>query len=370
MRIGLVCPYNICLGGGVQECVIAAQSELKKRGHEAHIITPLSREARENPPADTILVGAGTDVRSPFSTTAQISASINPDELEQIVEEHNFDVLHFHEPWVPVLSRQLLGKSKSINVATFHARMPDGVMTKTIEKVITPYTKSILKSFDALTAVSDAAAQYVQSLAAAPIEIIPNGIDLKKYRPKRERPSGRPRTILYIGRLERRKGVNFLIDAFARLNDKDCQLILAGSGPDRAKLEAQADAKGLTNVTFPGYVTEKEKITLLREANVFCSPAIYGESFGIVLLEAMACGTPVVAGYNAGYASVMQGRGLISLVNPEDTEQFARRLALLLYDDELAGLWREWAVKYVKQFDYPLVVNKYEALYKRLLKTR
>lgn len=348
---------------------MAAQKELKKRGHEVHIITPLSKEARENPPKDTILVGAGTDVRSPFSTTAQVSASFNPDELEHIVNEHNFDILHFHEPWVPVLSRQLLGKSKSINVATFHARMPDGVMTKTIETVITPYTKSILKTFDALTAVSDPAAQYVQRLTNAPVEIIPNGINLKKYRPKRS-ASDNHKTVLFVGRLEKRKGVNLLIDAFARLNDKDARLLIAGSGPDRTKLEAQVIARGLDNVEFLGYISEKEKIRLLREASVFCSPAIYGESFGIVLLEAMACGAPIVAANNPGYVSVMQGRGLISLVSPEDTEQFARRLALMLYDKEIAGLFRKWAARYVKNFDYISIVDQYEALYKRLYKER
>ncbi len=365
MRIGLVCPYNIGLGGGVQECVMAAQAELKKRGYEVYIITPRSRAARENPPKDTILVGAGADVRSPFSTTAQISASMNPEELERIVDEYNFDILHFHEPWVPVLSRQLLSKSKSKNIATFHARMPDGVMTKTIEKVITPYTKSILRSFDALTAVSEPAAQYVRSLTDDEITIIPNGIDLKKYRPMRTKKPAQ-KTILYVGRLERRKGVNLLIDAFARLGDQECRLLIAGNGPDREKLETQARSRNLTNVEFLGFVAEAEKIRLLREATVFCSPAIYGESFGIVLLEAMACGTPTVAANNPGYVSVMQGRGLISLVNPEDTEQFARRLALMLYDEDVANLWRKWAKKYVKQFDYVEVVNQYEKLYKQL----
>lgn len=346
---------------------MAVQSELKKRGHEVYIITPRSRAARENPPRDTILVGAGADVRSPFSTTAQISASMNPEELERIVDEYNFDILHFHEPWVPVLSRQLLSKSKSKNIATFHARMPDGVMTKTIEKVITPYTKSVLKSFDVLTAVSEPAAQYVRSLTDDKITIIPNGIDLKKYRPMRTRKTG-TKTILYIGRLERRKGVNLLIDAFARLGDQDCQLLIAGNGPDREKLESQVRLRGLGNVEFLGYVTEAEKIRLLREASVFCSPAIYGESFGIVLLEAMACGAPTVAANNPGYVSVMQGRGLISLISPEDTEQFARRLALMLYDEDLASLWRKWATKYVRQFDYGKVVDQYEKLYKKLHK--
>lgn len=368
MRIGLVCPYNIGLGGGVQECVIAVQRELQRRGHDVHIITPMSREARDNPPKGALLVGTGTDVRSPFSTTAQVSASFNPDELEQIVNSYQFDVLHFHEPWVPVLSRQLLAKSKSINVATFHARMPDGVMTKTIERVITPYTKSVLKSFDSLTAVSDAAAQYVRSLTDAPITIIPNGIDLKKYRPMRSQIQRGVQTILFIGRLERRKGVNHLIDAFALLNDENCQLLIAGNGPDRQKLENQVKRRNLKNVSFLGYVSEKEKIRLLREADVFCSPAIYGESFGIVLLEAMACGTPIVAANNPGYTAVMQGRGMISLVNPEDSQQFARRLALMLYDEALAHLWRKWALQNVKQYDYPKVIDHYETLYKQLMK--
>ncbi|MCA9331943.1 glycosyltransferase family 4 protein [Candidatus Saccharibacteria bacterium] len=366
MKIGLVCPYNIGLGGGVQECVMATQVELKKRGHEAYIITPRSRAVRDNPPKNTILVGAGTDVRSPFSTTAQISASVNPEELERIIDEYRFDILHFHEPWVPMLSRQLLSKSKSINIATFHARMPDGVMTKTIEKVITPYTKSILKSFDALTAVSEPAAQYVRSLTDQSIKIIPNGVNLKKYRPLR---AGKPsdKTILYIGRLERRKGVNHLIDAFARLGDADCRLLIAGNGPDREKLENQVRLRNLGNVEFLGYVEESEKIRLLREASVFCSPAIYGESFGIVLLEAMACGTPTVAANNPGYVSVMQGRGLISLIEPTDTDQFARRLALMLYDKELAALWRKWATNYVKQFEYATIVDQYESIYKQFV---
>ncbi len=367
MKIGLICPYNIGLGGGVQECVKATQAELMRRGHDVHIITPLSKEAKNNPPANTILIGTGTDIRSPFATTAQVSATFNTDEIAEILQTEKFDILHFHEPWVPMLSRQLLAKSQSINVATFHARMPDGMMTKTIERVITPYTKSILKSFDGLTAVSDPASQYVKSLTSQKIEIIPNGIDLEKYRPNRSITNGDKTSILYIGRLERRKGLKYLLDAFARLGDKNCTLKIAGNGPDRKKLEAYVKDKKINNVEFLGFISEQQKLKLLKEADVFCSPAIYGESFGIVLLEAMASGTPVVAANNPGYVSVMEGRGLISLVDPKDTAQFARRLALLLYDKDLAKLWRAWALKYVTRFDYRKVVDQYENLYKKLL---
>lgn len=371
MKIGLVCPYNIGRGGGVQECVLAMQAELKQRGHEVLIITPLSREARENPPADTIFVGTGADIRSPFQTTAQVSASINPDELQKIIDEHAFDILHFHEPWVPVMSRQLLSKSRAINIATFHARMPDGMMTRTIERVVTPYTRSIIKYLDALTAVSDPAAQYVRSLTKKPIEIIPNGIDLRKYRNghgTKQPATRRTKKILYIGRLEGRKGVKHLIDAFARLDDPHARLTIAGDGPDREKLEFYVNENGVEHVNFLGYISEKEKLRLLRDADIFCSAATSGESFGIVLLEAMATGTVTIAGNNPGYVSVMRERGELSLVNPQDTEEFARRLRLLLYDKQLASLWRDWATKYVEQFDYVGVVDQYEKLYKKLLK--
>lgn len=373
MKIGLVCPYNIGRGGGVQECVVAMQAELKRRGHDVHIITPRSREVRDNPPAGTILVGTGTDLKTPFQTTAQVSASVKPEELQKICDEQNFDILHFHEPWIPVMSRQLLERSHAINIATFHARMPDGVMPRTIERAIRPYTKSILKYFDAMTAVSEPAAQYVKSLTKHPVEIIPNGIDLKKYQSVhllKPPVKGRTKRILFIGRLEGRKGVKHLIDAFAKLDDKHTRLIIAGAGPDREKLEAYVNENGVEHVTFKGFVSEKQKLRLLKDADLFCSPAISGESFGIVLLEAMATGTVTIAGNNPGYVSVMQGRGELSVVNPADTEEFARRLHLLLYDKQLRRLWREWATEYVQQFDYVDVVDAHEKLYKRLMKKR
>jgi len=369
VRIGLVCPYNIGLGGGVQEIVLASQRELNKRGHEVHIITPLSKNARIKSSKDIIYVGVGTDVRSPFSTTAQISASISPDEIQHIIETYSFDILHFHEPWVPMMSRQLLLKSRSINIATFHAKLPESAVSKTIERVINPYTRSILKSFNMLTAVSEPASEYAKSLTDMPVHIIPNGINLKKYRPTRQ-INQKAKLILHIGRLEKRKGVKHLIDAFARLNDPESKLVIAGDGPSRSRLEEYATSRRLNNVEFLGYVSENEKIRLLREATVFCSAAMYGESFGIVLLEAMACGTPVVAANNPGYSSVMQGRGLISLISPQDTDQFARRLALFLYDAELAKLWRKWALNYVKQFDYSKIVDQYENVYKEAQKKR
>lgn len=370
MRIGLVCPYNIFRGGGVQECVLALQTELMRRGHTVVILTPQSKEARDRQLDNVVFLGGGTEVKSPFHTSAQISVSANVEALQQALDTHKFDILHFHEPWVPILSRQLLTRSKAINIATFHAKLPDTIMSKTIERVITPYTKSILKYLDAFSAVSDAAASYVQTLTPHPITIVPNGIDLQKYHSSQNNSSRPGKTILYIGRLERRKGVKYLLRAFALLNKEheNLQLVIAGDGPDRQKLELLAKELKLSNVNFRGFVSEAEKLSLFAEADAFCSPALYGESFGIVLLEAMAMGTVISAGDNPGYASVMKDAGVMSLINPKDTAAFARQLHTLLYFEKIRQVWREWAEQYVQQFDYPKIVDQYEALYKNAKK--
>lgn len=365
MKIGLVCPYNLFKGGGVQECVLALQTELALRGHKALIITPEPRERPASVPDFVRLLGTATDVKSPFHTTAQISVSVDPKQVTRLLAEENFEVLHFHEPWVPLLSRQLLLRSESKNIATFHAKLPDTVMSRTIERVITPYTRSVLKYLHGLTAVSEPAATYARSITKLPVQIIPNGIDLKKYQGKVS-PKAASKTILFIGRLERRKGLKFLLNATAKLQSyyPDVSLIIAGDGPDREQLEDYAEEVD-ANVAFLGRVDEKTKLALLKKAGVFCSPARYGESFGIVLLEAMAMGLPVVAGDNPGYIHVMQNTGKLSLLDPRNTVEFVRRLDLMLHDASLRTVWQEWALKEVRQYDYPLIVDQYEALYKK-----
>ncbi len=374
MKIGLVLPYNIAKGGGVKEVVLALYDGLVNKGHEVVIITPQPREPYQYDNRRVILLGSATDFKMP-STTGQISAIVMTDEIDAMLEAEAFDLLHFHEPWVPVLSRQILSRSTTVNVATFHAKLPETPMSRTMAKVITPYTKPLLKHIDHFTAVSDAAAEYVRSLASLEVEIIPNGINLHNFKPlkiDREKVGlTKAPTILYIGRLERRKGVKQLLDAFELLHQwqPSVRLVIAGDGVDRAKLELQAQELGIEkNVTFLGYIDETKKLELLQAADLFCSPALYGESFGIVLLEAMASGLVTVAGDNPGYKSVMQGIGNFSLVNPKQTTEFAQRLQLLLGDQELRKLWKKWAKEHVVQFDYARVVDMYEKAYKQAVK--
>jgi phosphatidylinositol alpha-mannosyltransferase len=370
MKIGLVCPYNIALGGGVQELIRAMREHLAIRGHEVKIITAQPRELSSIDTSDMIFLGRGIDVQWPNHTTAPLSSGISIEAIEQTMEAEKFDILHFHEPWVPALSRQVLACSRSINIATFHAKVPETIMNRTLAKVITPYMRSVLRDLHELTAVSGPAAEYVRSLTDRPITLIPNGIDLKRFTFTRRANVGSPKTVLYVGRLEARKGLKYLLRAYNVLaqEDKDLQLVIAGDGSNRQKLELYVSDLQIPRVTFLGYVSDSEKVRLLAEADLFCSSAIFGESFGIVLLEAMASGTVTVAGDNSGYSSVMQDLGALSLVSPKDTPEFARRLRLLLNEPKLRALWQDWAEDYVKQFSYEKIVDQYETLYKTALK--
>ena len=368
LKIGIVCPYDIFAGGGVQEQVLALNKIYNQSGMKSTIITPRPKgyaddERRE----DIIFLGRSRPFRS-MHTNSHVSASIDTDKIDQVLEENQFDILHFHEPWIPIMSRQVLTRSRSINFATFHAAVPDLIMAKTIEKVFTPYTKSILKYIDVMTAVSPAGATYARSLTHRNLVIIPNGIDLKRYQeqPVPDLSHSTKKRIFYVGRLEKRKGVKYLVDAFADLRERrsDVELIIAGAGPELDKLQDKVKEDKIPDVSFVGRISDQEKIEYLKSSHIFCSPALYGESFGIVLLEAMASGTIVVAGDNSGYKEVLNGDGRMSLVDPKQTNEFSRRLELLIDSKNMQKVWKDWAHSEVTKYDFPVIARSYINLYK------
>lgn len=266
----------------------------------------------------------------------------------------------------------MLVRSNTVNVATFHAAFPETLVGRTFARVATPYIKPLLQHIHEYVAVSEAAAEYVHTLTKEPVAIIPNAIDLKHFSaPAKRVDSHKHKAILYIGRLENRKGVKYLLQAFAMLQKKQhsVSLIVAGDGPDREKLESLAHELELENVKFEGYVSEDQKLELLQTADLFCAPSPYGESFGLVLLEAMSTGLVTVAGNNPGYRSVLTGLGSLSLVDPKDPHEFAHRLDLLLHENALRDLWRDWAKDQIKRYGTKAIVDQYEVLYEKAIKT-
>jgi len=367
MKIGLVCPYDVSRSGGVQEHVLAQAAELRRRKHNVIILTPKPRGSGITASDNTIFIGSSANLNTPIKTSLELGISLGRDVLDDLLAREDFDLLHIHEPEVPVLGAQIVAKANCPVIATFHAIHPETPMARTLEALRIPYSRSIFTRIAVMTAVSDTAATFVRERTRQPVTIIPNGIDLSTYKENSKKLT-KVKTILYIGRLEARKGTKYLIRALALLPTENIRLVIAGDGRERKKLEALVKDLELPNVKFLGFVDDTKKIKLLSKSDLFCSPALYGESFGVVLLEAMASGLVSVVGNNPGYVSLMQGRGALSIADPTDSEEFARRINLLLYDKEIRELWRKWARSYVKRYDYKNIVDQYETLYKKTLR--
>jgi phosphatidyl-myo-inositol alpha-mannosyltransferase len=381
MKIALVCPYNMFdSAGGVADLVVHLHDGRKKRGHTVKIITPRpSSSDIKQPPEDYILLGniSGNRFSAGLGTAGTWTFDIDSDEVAEAMDREKFDVINFHEPWAPILARQILQHSNSAHVGTFHANLFDSAAGKSLVNLFVPYAKGVGEKLDLVTAVSPAPAAVILEKGGPDhrlvqnIRYIPNGIDLKKYskRPALAVKHPQIKTILHVGRLEGRKGIKYLLRAYSQLAARrdDVQLMIAGKGPEEQKLRDFVDEQKIPRVTFLGYISEADKIYHLHRADVFCSAANRGESFGIVLLEAMAAGTPIVAGDNIGYIHVMRDTGAISLVNPKDIVDFSRRLEIMLFNNDIQTVWLKWAKKYIKNFDYPRIIDQYLDAYKEAI---
>lgn len=381
MKIALVCPYNMFeKPGGVQSLVIPLANGLRQRDHIVKIITPRPAGYEGDVPADYILLGNSTKFNPSvgMGTKGAWTFDINNKEVKKVLAREKFDVINFHEPWAPILARQILPLSKAAHVGTFHANLADSTAAKYIVNLFVPYARGIGQKLHILTAVSPAAAAVLldkdsDNPLVKNIKYIPNGIDLKVYKPLKKRSplSGAgTKTIVYVGRLEKRKGVEYLLKAFKLLNEEmpHTYLLIGGDGNLRSKLKQTVDTLQIPNVNFLGYVTEEQKRHLMGNADVFCAPAMYGESFGIVLGEAMAMGAPIIAGRNRGYISVLTGLGRLGLVDSEAAEDFANRLATFIDNETINRLARDWSLKEVKKYDYSKIFDLYEDAYKEALK--
>ncbi len=377
MKIGLVCPYNMFeRTGGVQQVVQHLHDGLTKKGHIVKIITSRPPGFKDEVPDDFIILGNTTNFTAGFGTAGNWGLPTDRKEMAQILKKEKFDVINFHEPWAPLLAWQMIRQTQAAFVGTFHANLLDRPSTSSWVNVFTPYARNLGRRMHVLTAVSPApAALLIQKATTARekqlignIEYIPNGVDLNIYKPPKKRlPLNGPdtKTILFVGRLDRRKNIESLIDAFAIVESKapNAYLIVAGEGPRRRSLEQRAAGLGIKNIHFSGFVSEEEKRRLMGNADVYCCPAITGESFGIVLIEAMAMGCPVVAGRNSGYVHVLTNTGRVGLADPQALDDFAERLMVVMSDANINRLLRRWGLKEVKKYGYPKIIDMYEKAY-------
>lgn len=369
MKIAVFTPYNIFKPGGVHEHVELQVEELRRRGHDVTIITPRPRKRDiDEAPDGVIFMGTSTRVKTASATSADVSVSLDNDAIDEVLGL-GFDILHVHEPLVPVAARQLLSRAEGrmLRVGTFHAALPGNTLGRSLISTYKTYARAVMPHVDVVTAVSPAATGFIGKYINQTINYVPNCIDLAKFKPKRCK---RDRNmIFFMGRLEKRKGAMQAIKSFEVLKKMkpEARLVIASDGPLRKSLEQYIETNEVKDVEFLGIISDEKKIELMGQCGVYTSPALYGESFGIVLAEAMAMKTPIVAHHNDGYRWALRDTGRLSLVDCKDPVAYAERLQLMMEDDALRGVWQDWASEHVKQFDIRVVADIYEALYARSL---
>jgi phosphatidyl-myo-inositol alpha-mannosyltransferase len=338
VKIGLVSPYDYSFPGGVVSHIAYLAHYLIKAGHEVKIIAPCTRKGAHYFEEEVTCVGrplpipyAGAIARVPISPWL-------PSQVGEILAKEKFDILHLHEPFAPMVCLSALLKSNSVNVGTFHA-CHNKPRVYWLGK---PIFQRWVNKLHGKIAVSKPALDHVSHHLPGEYRIIPNGIDTEYFclnGSGRDEFNDGKINILFVGRLERRKGLAYLLNACADIKSKfpNFRLIVVGPGKVlRMRYEKSVNDMNLTdNVVFTGYVSTDELPSYYRSADIFCAPATGGESFGIVLLEAMACGKPVVATNIQGYASVLADGEEGLLVPPRNDESLADALLSLLNNKPL-----------------------------------
>jgi len=376
MRIALVCPYNFNYPGGVQQHVLALYREFKKQKLYVKILTPRAPKA----PFLKDMIFLGRSVRLPTHQTS-FQASLNVPKVSELIKEvlakEKFDVIHFHEPLNPFLSWQLLRASKTINIGTFHSALQDGFSLNIYRASIRPFKDFFLRRLDGAIAVSPAAWNtWKEFLKQRDGVIIPNGIDLNRFKPKRKVGKYRNKKIkiLFVGRLEPRKGILDLLRAFRILAEKNLEvhLTVVGRGPSGYRAELFVKQHQLEDwVDFVGRVSDKQLPSYYAEADICCFPAVGGESFGIVLLEAMAMGKSLVVYANSGYGWVLRNYPWQkALVPVKDVKKLASSLEILAGDEKLRKELRKWGLREVKKYRWQKVAKQVLAYYQKILKKK
>ncbi|MBM3659097.1 MAG: glycosyltransferase family 4 protein, partial [Actinobacteria bacterium] len=292
-RVAIVCPYSLSVFGGVQGQVLGLAHALRQRGFETRVIAPC-----DGPPPEPGITTVGPTRRFPSNGSIAPITSNHLAAARTLEALRNFapDVVHLHEPLTPGPTHAALVGTDLPVVGTFHACYSSGY-----NKWYAALRRPLQRMIDRLTvctAVSPEASRDVQTAFGVDCRILFNGVEVEHYARAEPWPSEEP-TIMFVGRHESRKGLDLLLDAFAAL-DRPARLWVASAGPQTEALRA----RGVPGVEWLGRITEAEKARRLRGAAIACFPSIEGESFGVVLLEAMAAGTAVVASDLTGYRAV------------------------------------------------------------------
>jgi phosphatidylinositol alpha-mannosyltransferase len=360
VRVALVSPYDLSVPGGVQSHVRHLAAALRAQGDEVVVLGPGATDDE---------VDLGGSVRIPFNgSVAPVGlAPAVPRAVGRALREVAADVVHVHEPLVPWIGLAATRASPVPVVGTFHAWSD----TARLYRLARRGGRGVLRRLAATIAVSEAAAGYHAAALGVPegtFTVVPNGVEVARFtgaEPLADLHDPRSPTLLFVGRLEQRKGLEPLIRAFTRLKTDrpDLRLLVVGEGPERERCEALLPARLRSDVRFLGRVDEATLPGCFTAADLFVSPALGGESFGIVLLEAMAAGRPVVASDIRGYRSVLRDGVQGRLVAPGDDAALAGAISVLLDNPSLRAAMASEGRTTVASYDWPVIATRLRAIY-------
>ena len=356
MRVGLFSPYSLSIPGGVQGQVIALGRALRTMGVDARVLGPC-----DGPPPDSSVTPLGNSV--PYANNGSM-APIAPDpacvlRTIRALRDESFDVLHLHEPLVPgpSLTALLFSDTETPTVGTFHRSGESAVI-----RSARPLARWAARKLSLRCAVSEDAMATVSKSVGGQYELVGNGIDTVFFAKAEPWPT-KGKTIFFIGRHEPRKGLAVLIDAMPHLGP-DVRLWVGGEGPDTNRLRARTADN--PRIEWLGLMSENEKARRLRAAEVFCAPSLHGESFGVVLLEAMAASTPIVASDLPGYRNVARPDVEALLFPPGDANALAAALEQALAGGPTIDAMVARGDCRASAFSMERLAERYAELYRRL----
>jgi phosphatidylinositol alpha-mannosyltransferase len=359
MKVALVSPYDFAYPGGVTAHIDQLAQQFDRQGHEAWVIAPSSK------PSNTFefdrFVRLGVPVPIPAGGSVA-RLSLSPwllKSVRSLLEREQFDVIHLHEPLTPLLPWMVLHCSKSVNIGTFHAYHERSKFYPLASKPLRHWFNRLHGHI----AVSPMAKGFIEKHFDGDFQLIPNGINLEGFggdvEPIAKYKDGKI-NILFVGRMEKRKGLKYLLMAYSRLKWQfpNIRLLVVGPGtPDKDSYRVLGE-HNLQDVEFLGSVSQVDLARYYRTADIFCSPATGKESFGIVLLEAMASGTPIVASNLDGYATVMEDGMHGLMVPPKDDQALAAALRYMIQDPKMRSAMGAFGERRAYEFRWEHVATQ------------
>jgi phosphatidylinositol alpha-mannosyltransferase len=376
MKLALVSPYDFAYPGGVTEHVSHLAEQFLSRGHEVHIIAPSSDDETEPIASlDAPVHRIGRVMSIPANgSVARITLSLRSYlQAKRLLQEEQFDLIHLHEPMMPALPLTVLRHSGTTNIGTFHA-FRNTPLTYFYGK---PILQPFFRKLHGHIAVSSAAREFVGEYFPADYRVIPNGIDFPRfntrYPPLERLVEDRP-TVLFVGRLEKRKGLRFLLRAWPMVlaRQPEARLVVVGRGRPLEGYKRFVARQGWaeSDVMFAGYVPAEDLPRYYQACDVFCAPNTGQESFGIVLLEAMAAGAPIAASDIPGYRDVVSNGEEGLLVERQNPAALADRLCRLLGNPEMRAHMRRVGQQKARNYDWPRVATQVLDYYEEVLERR